>query len=149
MSTLTEISIEALSRRTRVTVPALRYYETLGLISSNRNGGGQRRFLRSDIRRVSFIKAAQTFGFSLPRIKELFSSLPAQRAPTGAWRKISDIFKNDLNEKIDQLMRPHDALDGCTGCGCFSLGACQIFNPDDIAARHGTGARLIAENPQI
>jgi len=79
----------------------LRYYETLGLISSNRNRGGQRRFLRSDIRRVSFIKAAQTFGFSLPRIKELFSILPAQRTPTAEdWHKISDIFKNDLNEKL-------------------------------------------------
>ena len=82
MPTLTEISIGALSRRTGVAVSALRYYETLGLISSNRNRGGQRRFLRSDIRRVSFIKAAQTFGFSLPRIKELFSILPAQRTPT-------------------------------------------------------------------
>jgi len=148
MPTLTEISIGALSRRTGVAVSALRYYETLGLISSNRNRGGQRRFLRSDIRRVSFIKAAQTFGFTLPRIKELFSILPAQRTPTGEdWRKISDIFKNDLNEKIDQLMRLRDALDGCIGCGCLSLRACQIFNPDDIAARLGTGARFIAENP--
>ena len=128
MPTLTEISIGALSRRTGVAVSALRYYETLGLISSNRNRGGQRRFLRSDIRRVSFIKAAQTFGFSLPRIKELFSSLPAQRTPTAEdWRKISDIFKNDLNEKIDQLMRLRDALDGCIGCGCLSLRACQIL----------------------
>ncbi|NDD10630.1 MAG: redox-sensitive transcriptional activator SoxR [Rhodobacteraceae bacterium] len=100
------------------------------------------------IRRVSFIKTAQTFRFTLPRIKELFSFLPAQRTPTAEdWRKISDIFKNDLNEKIDQLMRLRDALDGCIGCGCLSLRACQIFNPDDIAARHGTGARFIAGNP--
>jgi len=49
MPTLTEISIGALSRRTGVAVSALRYYETLGLISSNRNRGRQRRFLRSDI----------------------------------------------------------------------------------------------------
>ena len=44
MPTLTEISIGALSRRTGAAVSALRYYETLGLISSNRNKGGQRRF---------------------------------------------------------------------------------------------------------
>ena len=106
MPTLTEISIRALSRRTGVAVSTLSYYEMLGLISSNRNRGGQRRFLRSDIWHVSFIKAAQKFGFTLPRINELFSILPAQRTPTREdWRKISDIFKNDLNEKIDQLMR--------------------------------------------
>ena len=100
------------------------------------------------IRRVSFIKTVQTFRFTLPCIKELFSFLPAQRTPTAEdWRKISDIFKNDLNEKIDQLMRLRDALDGCIGCGCLSLRAGQIFNPDDIAARRGTGARFIAETP--
>ena len=89
MPTLTEISIGALSRH-RCSSLTLRYYETLGLISSNRNRGGQRRFLRSA---CFLIKAAQTFGFSLPRIKELFSSLPAQRTHRRGLRKISDVFK--------------------------------------------------------
>ena len=66
MPTLTEISIGALSRRTGVAVSALRYYETLGLISSNRNRGGQRRFLRSDIRRVSLSKQHKLFDFLCP-----------------------------------------------------------------------------------
>ena len=66
MPTLTEISIGALSRRTGVAVSALRYYETLGLISSNRNRGGQRRFLRSDIRRVSLSKQHKLLDFLFP-----------------------------------------------------------------------------------
>jgi len=66
MPTLTEISIGALSRRTGVAVSALRYYETLGLISSNRNRGGQRRFLRSDIRRVSLSKQHKRLDFLCP-----------------------------------------------------------------------------------
>lgn len=66
MPTLTEISIGALSRRTGVAVSALRYYETLGLISSNRNRDGQRRFLRSDIRRVSLSKQHKLLDFLCP-----------------------------------------------------------------------------------
>ncbi|NCW54540.1 MAG: MerR family DNA-binding transcriptional regulator [Rhodobacteraceae bacterium] len=66
MPTLTEISIGALSRRTGVAVFALRYYETLGFISSNRNRGGQRRFLRSDIRRVSLSKQHKLLDFLCP-----------------------------------------------------------------------------------
>jgi len=66
MPSLTEISIGALSRRTGVAVSALRYYETLGLISSNRNRGGQRRFLRSDIRRVSLSKQHKLLDFLCP-----------------------------------------------------------------------------------
>ncbi|MBT6097886.1 MAG: MerR family DNA-binding transcriptional regulator, partial [Marinovum sp.] len=42
-----EISIGHLSRRTGVAISALRYYETLGLITPNRNAGGQRRYPRS------------------------------------------------------------------------------------------------------
>ena len=47
------LSIGQLASRTGLSVSAIRFYETQGLIASERNAGGQRRFLRSDIRRLS------------------------------------------------------------------------------------------------
>ena len=77
-----EISIGALSHRTGLPVSTNRFYDDNGLIQSNRNGGGHRRFERAQIRRVSFIIAAQKFGYTLPLIKTLLDSLPNERTPT-------------------------------------------------------------------
>ena len=99
-----EISIGYLSQRTGVATLALRYYKTLGLIAPNRNTGGQRRYPRSDIRRISFIMAAQRFGFTLPRINELLRRLPNGRTPSKAdWETIGDLFRDELTAKINEM----------------------------------------------
>ena len=139
-----EISIGYLSRRTGVATSALRYYETLGLITPNRNAGGQRRYPRSDIRRISFIIAAQKFGFTLPRINELLRTLPNGRTPSKAdWETIGDLFRDELNAKINEMERLRDMLSGCIGCGCLSLTACALYNPKDPAHRHCPGSRYL------
>lgn len=145
-----EISIGYLSRRTGVATSALRYYETLGLITPNRNTGGQRRYPRSDIRRISFIMAAQRFGFTLPRINELLHRLPNGRTPSKAdWETIGDLFRDELTAKINEMERLRDTLSGCIGCGCLSLTACALYNPKDEAHRKGTGPRfLMGDRPQ-
>ena len=79
---MSEIFIAAFSHRTGLPVSTIRFYDDNGLIQSNRNGGGHRRFERAQIRRVSFVIAAQKFGYALPQIKELLDSLPYERTPT-------------------------------------------------------------------
>ena len=54
-----EYAIGYLAQRTDLAVSAIRHYESQGLIKLNRTTSGQRRFARSDIRRLSFIKIAQ------------------------------------------------------------------------------------------
>src|SRR3954447_4985069 len=61
------LSIGEVSERTGVTVSALRFYETQGLIWSTRSAGGQRRFPREVLRRIAFIRVAQQIGLSLAR----------------------------------------------------------------------------------
>ncbi len=40
-----------------------------------------------------------------------------------------------------------EKLDGCIGCGCLSLDTCALYNPDDAAARFGTGPRYLLGDP--
>ena len=101
MKTKYGLSIGDLANRTGLAVSAIRYYETKGLITPERNAGGQRRFMRSDIRRLSFIMIAQQFGFTLPQIEVELHDLPNNRAPNKAdWTRISARFRDVLNEKI-------------------------------------------------
>ncbi len=136
------LSIGQLARRTGLAVSAIRYYETQGLVRPARNAGGQRRFLRSDIRRLSFVRIAQQFGFTLPKISALMATLPEGRTPTKRdWEKISREFRTELDAQILSLEQMRENLDGCIGCGCLSLKTCRLYNTADKAARLGPGPR--------
>jgi MerR family redox-sensitive transcriptional activator SoxR len=145
------ISIGVVSERTGLSVSAIRYYETQGLVMPVRNNGGQRRFLRSDIRRLSFVLIAQQLGFTIEQIRNRLSKLPAQRTPTQKdWSGISKGFRAELQQRIDVMTRMRDKLDGCIGCGCLSLDKCALYNPDDRARHHGAGPRhLLDDLPRI
>ncbi len=144
MNANTIVSIGDLARRTGLSVSAIRFYEAKGLIEPFRSSGGQRRFLRSDIRRLSFIRVAQTLGLSLDGIAVELAKLPNGRTPTAAdWRKISMPMRAMLDERIAMIERVRDRLDGCIGCGCLSLEKCALYNPDDTLADNGPGPRLV------
>ncbi|MFZ5783135.1 MAG: redox-sensitive transcriptional activator SoxR [Pseudomonadota bacterium] len=138
------LSIGQLSRRTGMSVSAIRFYEARGLVTAIRTAGNQRRFLRSDIRRLSFALIAQRLGLSLGEIAVELATLPQGRAPTRQdWLAISRRIRSVLDQRIALLERTRDRLDGCIGCGCLSLSRCALYNPDDRAARSGPGPRFL------
>lgn len=138
------MSIGELARRTGLSVSAIRFYETRGLVRASRGAGNQRRFARSDIRRLSFALIAQQLGLSLAEIEAELSTLPDQRTPTVAdWRAIGARLRGVLAAKITMLQRTSELLDGCIGCGCLSLDRCALYNPGDRAARGGPGPRFL------
>jgi MerR family transcriptional regulator, redox-sensitive transcriptional activator SoxR len=138
------IMIGELAARTGLSVSAIRFYEGKGLIEPFRSSGNQRRFLRSDIRRLSFIRIAQQLGLSIEAIAAELAKLPHGRTPTAAdWRAISREMRKLLDERIALLARTRDILDGCIGCGCLSLKKCQLYNPQDRAAKNGAGPRYV------
>lgn len=140
------IPIGALARRTGLAVSAIRYYEAQGLLTSLRTSGNQRRFLRSDIRRLSFILIAQRLGLGLSEIEEALASLPQGRTPTLAdWQRISRGLRGQLDQRIQLLIRTRAKLDECIGCGCLSLQRCQLYNREDRAAAAGPGPRYVLE----
>jgi len=142
-----QLPIGEIARRTGLSVSAIRFYEERGLVSSVRNSGGQRRFARSDIRRLSIVMIAQNMGFSLNRISEALSVLPSHRAPNKAeWAKMAEDFRVDLNARISVLERLRDRLGMCIGCGCLSLEDCALYNTDDKAGHSGSGPRYVVKD---
>src|ERR1700759_3281080 len=138
------LSIGELAPRTGLAGSAIRYYEARGLVRATRGSGNQRRFLRSDIRRLSFALIAQQLRLTLSEIEAELATLPHDQAPTRAeWRAIGARMRGALAAKIEMLQRTQELLDGCIGCGCLSLDRCALFNPNDRAARAGPGPRFL------
>ncbi|MEM5583842.1 MULTISPECIES: redox-sensitive transcriptional activator SoxR [unclassified Roseibium] len=145
------LTIGELADRTGLSVSAIRFYEERGLVHPGRNAGGQRRFLRADIRRLSFVLVAQEFGFSIAEIAEQLKRLPEGRAPTKAdWTRISREFRSHLDRRIERMTALRDKLDSCIGCGCLSMKTCRLYNSGDAAARKGRGPRyLLGDRPEV
>lgn len=138
------ISIGDLAVRTGVAVSAIRFYEAKGLVAALRSRGKQRRFLRADIRRLSFILIAQKMGLSLEEIGAELARLPAERTPNAAdWARISSGLKSRIEAQIAALERTRDLLGDCIGCGCLSLKKCGLYNAGDKAAQRGAGPRYL------
>ncbi|MGN6690664.1 MAG: redox-sensitive transcriptional activator SoxR [Sphingopyxis sp.] len=138
------LAIGELARRTGVAVSAIRFYEEKGLLAALRSRGGQRRFLRADIRRVSFILIAQNLGLSLEEIGTELARLPARRTPNAAdWARISAGLQARIAEQIAALERTQELLGACIGCGCLSLKKCGLYNREDKAAQRGAGPRYL------
>ena len=138
------LTIGELARRTGLSVSAIRFYEDKQLVEPLRTGGNQRRFLRSDIRRLSFVVIAQNLGLSLAEIEGQLARLPQGRTPTARdWKAISTAIRSVIDGRIAMLEKTRDKLDGCIGCGCLSLTKCQLYNRDDEAGESGAGPRFV------
>ena len=136
------LTIQEISRRSGVAASALRFYEERGLIGSERSGAGHRRFPRAVLRRIAFIVFAQRVGLSLEEIGGELAKLPAHRTPSGRdWARLSNAWRARIEERIAELQRLKAGLTECIGCGCLSLGRCQLANPADRAGRSGPGPR--------
>ena len=143
------LTIGQLAARTGLAVSAIRFYEEKGLVNPDRSETGQRRYEGADIRRLSFVMISQKLGFSLAEIQKLFRGLPDGRTPTKSdWTRISKSFRTSLDARIHQMELLRDKLDGCIGCGCLSLTACALYNPDDRIGDRGAGPRyLLGDEP--
>jgi MerR family redox-sensitive transcriptional activator SoxR len=138
------LSIGEVARRAGVAPSALRYYETLGLISSTRTAADRRRYERAVVRRVAVIRAAQRVGLSLQEVAEAFGDLDPHRAPNKSeWARISRRWRPLLEQRIADLEKLRDDLTGCIGCGCLSLKTCSLYNPDDVLGAEGSGSRRL------
>ncbi len=123
-------SIGELSKRTKVKVPTIRYYEEMGLLAApERTAGNQRRYTNDGLERLSFIRHARDLGFSIDAISSL---IELQNHPDRSCEAATEIAEGQLSEvraKIKRLKALENELkriaQGCDGRGvaedCYVL----------------------------
>ncbi len=144
MLTTDRLTVGEVAQRSGFAPSALRFYEREGLITAARTSGGQRRYERSVLRRLAFIRAARNVGLSLDEVADALAQLPNGRTPTKAdWARLSRGWRERLDDQIAALTKLRDGLTSCIGCGCLSLRTCAFTNPADAAAVSGPGAAFL------
>ena len=143
------LTIGEVSARSGLAPSALRYYESLALITSTRTSGDRRRYERAVLRRVAVIRAAQQVGLSLDQVRTAFAGIPLAVAPSKRdWARMSAAWQPLLDQRITDLQQVRDNLSSCVGCGCLSMTQCRLYNPQDTLASSGPGATRLFPEPQ-
>lgn len=143
------LTIGEVSNRSGLAPSALRYYESLGLITSTRTSGDRRRYTRAVLRRVAVIRAAQQVGLSLDQVRTAFAGIPLDVAPSKRdWKRISASWQPLLDQRMTELQQVRDNLSNCVGCGCLSMTQCRLYNPQDTLASTGSGSRRLFPQPR-
>ena len=95
------LRVGELAERAAVGVQTLHYYERVGLLTKpDRSASNYRRYQSGALRRIQFIKKAQSLGFTLEEIKEILGLRGQGRAPC---RCVADVGKKHLQE-LDALI---------------------------------------------
>ncbi|MGP9833066.1 MerR family DNA-binding protein [Marinobacter sp. NSM] len=80
----------------------------------------------------------------LTEVGDALAALPTDRTVTADdWKHLSELWRADLDRRIDMLTGLRDQLSDCIGCGCLSIDACRLRNPWDELGERGPGARLL------
>ncbi|MEV4136093.1 redox-sensitive transcriptional activator SoxR [Dactylosporangium sp. NPDC049742] len=134
------LTVGEVTARTGVAASALRFYEAEGLITAERNRGNQRLYRRHMLRRISLILAARRLGIPLADVAQIFTTLPADEAPSHRdWVRVSRVWKRELEDRRRYIVNLERQLTACIGCGCLSMRSCDLLNPDDRLGTRGQG----------
>ena len=122
-------SIGDLSRRTGVKVPTIRYYEQMGLIAAaHRSEGNQRRYERTDLERLAFIRHARDLGFDIPGIRDLIALSRHPEMPCAGADRIAEDHLSAVREKIEKLRKLEQELERIVShCGGHSVEDCYVI----------------------
>src|SRR5260370_28592785 len=99
------IHIREMSERTSVPASSLRYYEKLGLITSEREtSGSQRRYSKATFYKIILITLAQSAGFNLDEIAEQLRNLPdIHPLPPKAWGPLHKLWERRIDQRVAEL----------------------------------------------
>ena len=130
------LTIGKLAAAGGVGVETIRFYQRKGLLDQPTRDHGIRRYGSTDLRRLRFIRQAQSAGFTLEEIRELLdldSSEDRGRAHELATTRIAA-----LDAKIAELASARDSLVTLAReCGGGSAGPCPILESFEPKKRGG------------
>lgn len=97
-----DLTVGEVAREAGVAGSAIRFYESQGLITASRTGGGQRRFDHNAACRVKVARVAQRVGLSVQEIRALLATLPAD-PDLGDWKALHVRLAAEAKRRITDL----------------------------------------------
>lgn len=104
-------TISQLARQAGIPTTTLRYYERIGLIEpEDRSAGNYRLYSDESLRKVRFVRAAQSIGFTLDDIKQLLAAETGSLPRCGQVRELIEHRLSDVEQRLQDLRHVQKVL---------------------------------------
>ena len=119
-----KLSIGDLARQAGVRPSALRYYESVGLLSPPTRVNGRRVYDASATDVLRLIQLAKSAGFSVAEIRKLLNGFDRTTPASARWQAMATRKLQDVGELIERAERMRDLLEKLLTCQCVQLAEC-------------------------
>lgn len=119
-----ELAIGDVARRTGIRPSALRYYESIGVLTATRRVNGHRRYDESAVQMLRVVQLAQRAGFSMVDIQTLLHGFAPETPPAARWRPLAERKMRELDALIEEAQQMKFILASGLNCGCLRLEDC-------------------------
>lgn len=125
--------IGILAKAAGVSIPTIRYYESIGLLTPPARQGGQRVYDNKDIKALSLIRHCRDLDFSLDDIRDILASVQ-RRLPCNDTKTFAEQHLRSIRKKIAELRALEATVAGLvSGCETTCCGStapdCVILQP--------------------
>ena len=118
------MQIGEIAARSGLRPSAIRFYEQIGLLPAPARGSGRRQYDSGALSRLALIQFAQSSGFRLAEVKELFSPGVEERAVSARWKRLASAKLGELNAFIARARAMKRELELVMRCQCMDVEQC-------------------------
>lgn len=122
--------IGAMSKRTGVSIEAIRYYERIGIMPEpDRTAGGNRQYDHDQLKRLFFIRRSREIGFSIEEIRSLLEMVDRHDFTCGEVYSMATNHLVSVKQRILALHRLQEALETMVSeCSRGDVPDCPILD---------------------
>jgi len=117
-------TIGDLARQAGVATSALRYYESVGLLTPPKRVNGRRVYDAGAIDVIRLILLAKGAGFSMAEIRRLLNGFDRTTPASARWQTMATRKLQDVDALIERAHQMRDMLQKLLTCQCVQLADC-------------------------
>src|SRR4029450_10264615 len=121
---MTGLSIGTVAKKSGLAASAIRYYESMGLISRPARRGGKRRYGMDIFDELGLVRLGRCAGFTVVGIKNLRAGIHGQKPV--AWATLIQRKQAEVEQLIERAVRMKRLLDAVSSCACDDLRTCTL-----------------------
>lgn len=136
------VGIGELAGRTGLRPSAIRYYESLGLLTANRQGKW-RRYTPDAVEHLEVIRMARELGFGIDEIRTLLNGFSPETPPPERWRELAQEKLPQLDGLIRHASAMKRLLEVGLTCSCVRIEDCFIEDCAGVNTAAGSSLTLV------
>src|SRR5262245_3783014 len=118
------MTIGEIARLAGIQTSAIRFYESIGLVSPPPRSSGWRRYTSDVLDRLAVIRVAREVGFTLEEIQTLLDGFPPETQPSARWRTLAERKLPEVELLIRRASALKSLLEAGLACDCACIEEC-------------------------